>query len=157
MRRIAYGERTNELFELMHNEHNRKVREVVWGLEGKPVSDWSEDEIKAVHRVAADYAQLGFTLRHSHLHRKPFLDIWGRRTIQLYRIIGPFLEARRREWDSPERWIYLEWLARCALLDANRRQPWWKKRPWLKLQQATPDLVARGGNNSEDEVSTATA
>jgi len=151
MRRIAYGERINEMFELMHNEHNRTVREVVWKLEGRPYGEWSAEEMRAVHRVAADYAQLGFILRHSYLRPAPFLDIWGRRAIQLYRIVGPFLEARRLEWDSPERWIYFEWLARFAWMDVNRRRPWWQRRSWLKLQQKTFQLASQADDSDEDD------
>jgi hypothetical protein len=154
MRRIAYGERINEMFELMHNEHNRAAREVVLKLEGKPFSEWSANEVRAAHRVAADYAQLGFILRHSHLRQAPLLDIWGRRAIQLYGIVGPFLEARRLQWDSPERWVYFEWLARRAWVDMNRRRPWWKRRSWQKLQQETRELTPWDRIPEEDDSTT---
>jgi len=130
MRRIASAERTNELFELMHNEHNRKARETVWDLEGKPREQWSDAELSSAFRVAADLSQLGFILRHGNIPRQPFLDIWGRQSIKLYTIIGPMLEDRRQQWDSPERWIYFEWFARLASMDAERRRPWWEKGAW---------------------------
>jgi hypothetical protein len=68
------------------------------------------------------------------------MDIWGSRFVKLYKILGPFIEKRRVQWQSPEHWIYLEWLSRTAWIHIKRHKPWWTGRSWARVKRLSAGL-----------------
>jgi len=77
MRRIAHGELTNEFLKIAGDDQIRAARSVVWGLRGKPLDDWTTEELGAAERAAATYDELGFLLLHSYIKSEPFLEFRG--------------------------------------------------------------------------------
>jgi hypothetical protein len=139
-RRAAHGALVDNLLLAFRSDDDRAARATVYNLGAKPHQDWTPAEIAAAEAVSVQFATLGFMIRNSYLNSRPVGDFWGMRAVRLYRILGPYIEDRRRVWRSPEQWIYFEWLARTAARRLRRMPPWWEGRKWRLLKAATGEI-----------------
>ncbi|MEW2144462.1 hypothetical protein AB0869_16795 [Micromonospora vinacea] len=141
---------------------NVALRDVVYGLENKDYAQWSEEERAAATAVGIQISQIGFLLRNSYADRRAFLDFWSNWCVRLFVILSPMIADLRLRQNSPDQWIYFEWLARKAYRHTSRR-PWWQRHAWASLKRQTrqlpdPDALrsaAHPRTSATDENSTA--
>ena len=148
MRRIAHGELTNEFLKIAGDDQIRAARSVVWGLRGKPLDDWTTEELGAAERAAATYDELGFLLLHSYIKSEPFLEFFGDQLTRFYLILEPMIMQKRIQWGRPNHWVYLEWLAARASTHGSWRKPWWRRRRWARLRKQIGRQRARAEGSS---------
>jgi hypothetical protein len=118
---------------------NRALRAIVWNLEGKPYSEWLPEERHAADQVATQLSLLGMLIKQHNMSREAFLNFYGTWCVRAFLILTPLVKEKRAEYQSPDQWIYFEWLARVAERQLQKR-PWWRSRSWTRLKSRTPAL-----------------
>jgi hypothetical protein len=110
--RVTRGTRHAELIRqallLLNSVDLRSARREVYKLAGKPVDDWTADEVAAVEIVGSQFSHLGFMIKHRYVPRRAFMNAWQYRFVRSYAIIEPYLARERIRLELDQHWIYFE-------------------------------------------------
>jgi hypothetical protein len=75
-----------------------KARHAVYNLEGKPCTDWTEEENSAARRVCSSFDFAGLALRHGLVDSNLFFDYWAPALRKLGSVLCPFVVANAYYW-----------------------------------------------------------
>jgi hypothetical protein len=141
MRAAAHGELVNQT--VLRFAESGKARGTVYDLADKPMEEWSEKELQAAIVVAVEFSNLGFLIKNGYVSKRAFMDLWAIRCVRLYVAVKPFIDWERSRFNSPQQYIYFEWLARSAFrrVTKRKRKLWWNRRSWYRLQRSTEPLT----------------
>jgi hypothetical protein len=141
-RRSAQAELLREAMRELNDEKFRIARRLVYATEGKPVEEWSPEEVAAANQVGPVYSELGFLAKHGFLQRTEFIRHFGGQFVRAYVRLEPFVLQERRRLTSTTQWIYFEWLARESYLEIVVRDQldWWQSPQWRSLQERTGSM-----------------
>jgi hypothetical protein len=144
VQRVSRNEVGSEAMRDFWAPEARKHRATVWTLEGRALTEWSEDERWTADLVATRMSYMGLLFKNRYASSEAFLNFYAPWCVAAFRILSPFVAEKRREYNSPDQWIYFEWLARTAEVHLRRRS-WWTGRSWQRLKRQTaavpdPDL-----------------
>ena len=130
------------LLSMMETEDIRMARVLVHTqLAKKPITDWTEEEIRAASKVCSIYASGGTLLKSGLVPREPIIESWGGSLRMTYEILEPFIrDMQRSEKIGAEYWIDFEWVYQQTL-EAEAKK---KTRPALSrkhrgLRQLRPE------------------
>jgi len=120
MRRSAAAAAFDAVVARIQEEDLRAARRVVFGLKGKPMSDWSRGQKRAAERVICSYDVAGIMAKSDAFPVDWLTDNWAYSLSELWPICKFHVEACRRERGVNSLWIHFEWLAGLAV---TSRQP----------------------------------
>lgn len=72
----------------------------ILSLEGKPYSDWTEEDKKTCHRVAMLLHRLGVFFITNHADGKVFVRLWYFSLPKLVKVCQPYIQEKRIERDD---------------------------------------------------------
>jgi hypothetical protein len=158
MRRTTRAQAYGVAREILQDEKVRKARRSVFqlGQEGKPVEEWSEEDIESAEMVCHTYDSVGQMVRHKLLTKNIIVESWGPSLRKAWPILSPLIQKYRTEWNAFEVWDDFEWLANEARKRHDRRK---KKHQWLnKLKRLArsflPGWLFRHKNKGEEQKNT---
>ena len=106
----------------LQDEQIRAARGRVFELQGKPLEQWTPDDIAMAERVCYSYDVAGIMVRYKVLPKQLIVDNWEASLRTLWTICRPLAEKYRNERDAPNFWDNFEWLASEAEIFARREE-----------------------------------
>jgi hypothetical protein len=105
----------------LQDEQLREKRSKVFMLNGKPLQDWSSEDINAAEIVCHNFDIVGIMVRNEMLPKEIVIDNWGQSLRGLWPIVSPLVQKYRHEWNAPEYWNDFQWLAEEATRYADKK------------------------------------
>lgn len=145
-RRAAHGELMGSMLTEFWREENLGAREIVFTLDAKPATDWTASEVEAAESVARQLSHIGILVKNRYVAERAFMTYWAEKALRAYVVLEPHINARRLEWNSPDQWLYAEWLGRRAALFLKNRRQLRSTRGWSRLLARTGELADPRGS-----------
>jgi len=122
----------SKALEIIQDENRRTDRRIVFGLEGVPLEQWTEEQRLAGERVIHSYDQVGTMIQAEMFDKELIVDSWGNSLRQAKPLLMPLVVEYREKWKSDEIWDGFEWLC----IEAEEFQK--KRSPTRKMDAARP-------------------
>lgn len=120
--KAMYAQTFFEASARLQDEKLRDDRGFVFLVKGKPLEQWTAQEVASAERVCHNYDTVGIMVRKEMLPKEIIIDSWGDSLRRLWPIVWPLVEKYRRERQAPEFWDDFGWLANEAEIFAQRTQ-----------------------------------
>jgi hypothetical protein len=114
LRRATYAQVFANVVRVLQEEEVRKARRILFGLKGRPLEKWTEEERLTAERVCQSYDSVGIMVRIGLLPKAIVTRNWGDSLVRSWDAARPLVSYYRVERPDPELWDDFEWLAKEA-------------------------------------------
>src|ERR1700759_1166165 len=88
-RNVADGQLLHKILEDLYSPRFRAARSKLYGLTGKSLKEWSEEEFLAAEEVCRVFSQIGFLVRNGFVDGGELIVWWGGTFVATYQIASP--------------------------------------------------------------------
>lgn len=143
MRKAAQSDVLRQVMREINDPSFRQARRTAYSIEsGRPIEDWSEGERLSADIICAKYSEIGFLAKNRFIATEAFVRHYGGQFIRTYRKLSEYVDRERQRFNSPNQYVYFEWLARNSYIELTKANhvDWWEGGEWRNLQMRTGDM-----------------
>lgn len=111
MRRATYATAFKAIYDMLQSENIRDARRIVLlQLSNKPLSEWTDDELRAAELVCSTYDSVAIMAKNEMIPVHVIVDNWGDSIYRSWKVLYPLIRQYRENRAANEFWDDYEWL-----------------------------------------------